>query len=119
MFEPNENLLVACDYMRDAEIYVKAVELSTGEALWQITQDDVGGALFYIQAMCNDGYGNILMANFSGKCINIVDAKTGRNIRKELEGEVSLPTAVSWLSNPQKVAIQDNNGFCFCDVEYE
>ena len=116
-FEPTENLLITSDYIQKAPVQIKGIRLETGEIMWQIEQQ--GEVPFDLRAMCNDGFGNIFMSNFDGRCINTVDAKTGRNIRTELQGEVVLPTNIGWFNNQPKLIVKTNDSFVLCNVDDE
>ena len=122
VFGKGHNLLIASKFSAHREnVYVEAVEIDTGEILWQITPDMVGDE-FYIVGLCVDDEGNVLKPEFDGNCVKIVDTKTGKNLGRELVDlkHLRLPCTICCFTNqPRLVVGLSNDGLFICDTHYK
>ena len=121
-FEPNQSILVASGLTNfSADGPLEAIKIHTGEPLWEISRDQVG-AEFSGKGICSDGHGNLLITDFNGSFVLIVDAKSGRVLRRELENEEKfrLPTSICWFNDQPKLAVGlFNDNIYICEAQYK
>ena len=121
-FESNQSILVASGLTNvSADGPLQAIKIHTGEPLWEISRDQLGSE-FSGTGICCDGQGNILITDFNGSFVLIVDAKSGRLLRRELQDEekFSLPTSICWFNDQPKLAVGlYNGGIYICEAHYK
>ena len=121
-FEPNQSTLIASGLTNlSAAGPIEAIKIDTGEPLWEISRDQVGSE-FSGKGICCDGQGNVFITDFNGSFVLIVDAKSGRVLRRELQDDEKfrLPTSICCFNDQPKLAVGlYNDNIYICEVQYK
>ena len=118
-YEKTQHVLIASKQGSSPKgVYVEAVKCDTSESLWQIRADNVSEVL-QIHGICSDGQGNVLMTDFGGHCVFVVNAETGKILRRELV-DVTHPSEICYFNNqPQIVVARFSGNLFICNVQYD